>query len=108
MKEPHIGVVFVDLTYANDNQRRGELDELMAELKRVMIDAIARRYDFAALPNQYIIGFQIYGRLRSRMLTAADVRARVQTGGKCSTSYANDENSHLEGCELFCLGLDHG
>jgi hypothetical protein len=76
MKEPHIGAGVADLTYANDNRRQGEFDELMAGLKRVMIDAIARKNDFAALPDQYIIGSQIYGRLRRRMLTAADVRAR--------------------------------
>jgi hypothetical protein len=41
-----------------------------------MIDAIARKSDFTALPDQYIVGPKIYGRLRRRMLTAADAIAR--------------------------------
>lgn len=76
MKEPHLGAGVADLTYANDNRRQGELDELMAGLKRVMIDTIARKNDFTALLGQYIIGTQIYGRLRRRMRTGADLIAR--------------------------------
>ena len=49
MKEPHIAARVADLTHANDNQRQGELDELVAGLKRLMIDTMARKNDFAAL-----------------------------------------------------------
>jgi hypothetical protein len=49
MKEPQIAARVADLTHTNDNQRQGELDELLAGLKRLMIDTMARRNDFAAL-----------------------------------------------------------
>jgi hypothetical protein len=49
MKEPHIAARVADLTHANDNLRQGELDELVAGLKRLMIDTMARKNDFAAL-----------------------------------------------------------
>lgn len=49
MKEPHIAARVADLTHANDNQRQSELDELVAGLKRLMIDTMARKNDFAAL-----------------------------------------------------------
>ena len=37
-----------DLAHASDNQRQGELDELVSALKRLMIDTMARKNDFAA------------------------------------------------------------
>jgi hypothetical protein len=49
MKEPQIAARVADLTHANDNLRQGELDELVAGLKRLMIDTMARKNDFAAL-----------------------------------------------------------
>ena len=49
MKEPQIAARVADLTHTNDNQRQGELDELVAGLKRLMIDTMARKNDFAAL-----------------------------------------------------------
>jgi hypothetical protein len=49
MKEPHIAARVADLTHANENQRQGELDELVSGLKRLMIDTMARKNDFAAL-----------------------------------------------------------
>jgi hypothetical protein len=49
MKEPQIAARVADLTHTNDTQRQGELDELLAGLKRLMIDTMARRNDFAAL-----------------------------------------------------------
>jgi phage terminase small subunit len=49
MKEPQIAARVADLIHTNDNQRQGELDELVAGLKRLMIDTMARRNDFAAL-----------------------------------------------------------
>jgi hypothetical protein len=49
MKEPHIAARVADLTHANENQRQGELDELVSALKRLMIDSMARENDFAAL-----------------------------------------------------------
>jgi hypothetical protein len=49
MKVPHIAARAADLAHANDNQRQGELDELVSALKRLMIDTMARENDFAAL-----------------------------------------------------------
>ena len=49
MKEPHIAARAADLAHASDNQRQGELDELVSALKRLMIDTMARENDFAAL-----------------------------------------------------------
>jgi phage terminase small subunit len=49
MKEPQIAARVADLAHTNDNQRQGELDELVAGLKRLMIDTMARKNDFAAL-----------------------------------------------------------
>src|SRR5690349_5974100 len=49
MKEPQVAARVADLTHARDEQRQGELDELVGGLKRVMVDAMARKNDFAAL-----------------------------------------------------------
>ena len=49
MKEPHIAARVADLAHASENQRQGELDELVSALKRLMIDSMARENDFAAL-----------------------------------------------------------
>jgi hypothetical protein len=49
MKEPQVVARVADLTYAREDQRQGELDELVGGLKRVMIDAMARKNDFATL-----------------------------------------------------------
>jgi hypothetical protein len=49
MKEPHVAARVADLTHTREDQRQGELDELVVGLKRVMIDAMAQKNDFAAL-----------------------------------------------------------
>ena len=49
MKEPHIAARVAGIAHAKEDQRQGELDELVAGLKRVMIDAMERKNDFAAL-----------------------------------------------------------
>jgi phage terminase small subunit len=49
MKEQRIAARVADLAHASDNQRQGELDELVSALKRLMIDTMARENDFAAL-----------------------------------------------------------
>jgi hypothetical protein len=49
MKDAHIAARVADLGHANGSQRQGELDELVAGLKRLMIDTMACKNDFAAL-----------------------------------------------------------
>ncbi len=49
MKEPHVAARVAAIAHARENQRQGELDELVAGLKRLMIDTMARQNDFAAL-----------------------------------------------------------
>jgi phage terminase small subunit len=49
MKEPHIAARVASIAHAREDQRQGELDELVAALKRLMIDSMARKNDFAAL-----------------------------------------------------------
>jgi hypothetical protein len=49
MKDAHIAARVADIAHADDSQRQGELDELVAALKRLMIDTMARKNDFAAL-----------------------------------------------------------
>ena len=49
MKEPHIAARVASIAHAKEDQRQGELDELVGALKRLMIDTMARKNDFAAL-----------------------------------------------------------
>jgi phage terminase small subunit len=49
MKEPQIAARVATIAHAKEDQRQGELDELVAALKRLMIDTMARKNDFAAL-----------------------------------------------------------
>ena len=49
MKEPQIAARVAGIAHAKEDQRQGELDELVAGLKRVMIDAMERKNDFATL-----------------------------------------------------------
>jgi phage terminase small subunit len=49
MKEPQIAARVAGIAHAKEDQRQSELDELVAGLKRVMIDAMARKNDFATL-----------------------------------------------------------
>jgi phage terminase small subunit len=49
MKEPHIAARAAHLAHARENQRQGELDDLVAALKRLMIDSMGRQNDFATL-----------------------------------------------------------
>src|SRR3954451_21439458 len=49
MKEPQIAARVRGIAHAREDQRRGELDELVGALKRLMIDTMGRKNDFAAL-----------------------------------------------------------
>ena len=49
MKDPDIAARVADIAHADNTRRQGELDELVAGLKRLMIDTMARKNDFAAL-----------------------------------------------------------
>ena len=49
MKEPRIAARVAGIAHAKEDQRQDELDELVAGLKRVMIDAMERKNDFATL-----------------------------------------------------------
>src|SRR3954462_972091 len=49
MKAPDIAARVADIAHADNTRRQGELDELVAGLKRLMIDTMARKNDFAAL-----------------------------------------------------------
>jgi phage terminase small subunit len=49
MKEPHIAARAAHLAQAREDQRQGELDDLVAALKRLMTDCMGRQNDFAAL-----------------------------------------------------------
>jgi hypothetical protein len=49
MKEPQIAARVAGIAHAKEDQRQGELDELVGALKRLMIDTMARKNDFAAL-----------------------------------------------------------
>jgi hypothetical protein len=49
MKEPHIAARVAGIAHAREDQRQGELDELVGALKRLMIDTMDRKNDFAAL-----------------------------------------------------------
>ena len=49
MKEPHIAARTASIAHAREDQRQGELDELVGALKRLMIDTMERKNDFAAL-----------------------------------------------------------
>src|SRR3954468_700651 len=49
MKEAQIAARVAGIAHAKEDQRQGELDELVACLKRVMIDAMERKNDFATL-----------------------------------------------------------
>jgi hypothetical protein len=49
MKEPHIAARVASIAHAREDQRQGELDELVGALKRLMIDTMERKNDFAAL-----------------------------------------------------------
>jgi hypothetical protein len=49
MKEPHIAARVAGIAHAREDQRQGELDELVGALKRLMIDTMERKNDFAAL-----------------------------------------------------------
>jgi hypothetical protein len=49
MKEPQIAARVAGIAHAKEGQRQGELDDLVGALKRLMIDTMERKNDFAAL-----------------------------------------------------------
>jgi phage terminase small subunit len=49
MKESQIAARVASIAHTKEDQRQGELDELVGALKRLMIDTMARKNDFAAL-----------------------------------------------------------
>jgi hypothetical protein len=74
MKEPHIAARAAHLAHARDDQRQGELDELVSVLKRVMIDSMGRQNDFAALR-----AIDMIARLRGLVPTAAKRSSGLET-----------------------------
>jgi hypothetical protein len=92
MKEPHIAARVADLTHANDNQRQGELDELVSGLKRLMIDTMERKNDFAALR-----AIDMIARLRGLVPTTAKrsdgIAAALEEMRQCQ---AEDEEAEPE------------
>jgi phage terminase small subunit len=92
MKEPQIAARVADLTHANENQRQGELDELVSGLKRLMIDTMARRNDFAALR-----AIDMIARLRGLIPTTAKrsdgIAAALEEMRQCQ---AEDEEAEPE------------
>ena len=74
MKEPHIAARAAHLALAREDQRQDELDELVAVLKRVMIDSMGRQNDFAALR-----AIDMIARLRGLVPTAAKRSSGLET-----------------------------
>ena len=74
MKERRIAIRAADLAQAGDNQRQGELDELVSALKRLMIDTMARENDFAALR-----AIDMIARLRGLVPTTAKCSNGLET-----------------------------
>jgi phage terminase small subunit len=74
MKEPHIAARAAHLSLAREDQRQGELDELVSVLKRVMIDSMGRQNDFAALR-----AIDMIARLRGLVPTAAKRSGGIET-----------------------------
>jgi hypothetical protein len=92
MKEPHIAARVTDLTHANDNLRQGELDELVSGLKRLMIDTMARKNDFAALR-----AIDMIARLRGLVPTTAKRSNGVEAAlEEMRQSQAEDEDEETE------------
>jgi phage terminase small subunit len=73
MKEPQIAARVAGIAHAKEDQRQGELDELVAGLKRVMIDAMERKNDFATLR-----AIDMIARLRGLTPTTAKRSAGVE------------------------------
>jgi phage terminase small subunit len=74
MKEPQIAARVAGIAHAKEDQRQGELDELVAGLKRVMIDAMERKNDFATLR-----AIDMIARLRGLTPTTAKRSGGVET-----------------------------
>jgi phage terminase small subunit len=92
MKEPQIAARVADLTHTNDNQRQGELDELVSGLKRLMIDTMARKNDFAALR-----AIDMIARLRGLVPTTAKRSDGVEAAlEEMRRQQAEDENEEAE------------
>ena len=95
MKEPHVAARVADLTHAREEQRQGELDELVGGLKRVMIDAMARKNDFAALR-----AIDMIARLRGLVPTTAKrssgIAAALEEMRQCREDNADADAADVE------------
>ncbi len=95
MKEPQVAARVADLTHARDDQRQGELDELVGGLKRVMIDAMARKNDFAALR-----AIDMIARLRGLVPTTAKrssgIAAALEEMRQCQQDDTEAEAADME------------
>ena len=95
MKEPHVAARVADLTHAREDQRQGELDELVGGLKRVMIDAMARKNDFAALR-----AIDMIARLRGFVPTTAKrssgITAALEEMRQCREDDTEAETADME------------
>jgi hypothetical protein len=92
MKEPQIAARVAGIAHAKEDQRQGELDELVGALKRLMIDTMARKNDFAALR-----AIDMIARLRGLVPTTAkrsdSLEAALEEMRQCQ---AEDEGAELE------------
>src|SRR3954452_6196894 len=92
MKEPHIAARVASIAHASDTQRQGELDELVGALKRLMIDTMARKNDFAALR-----AIDMIARLRGLVPTTAKRADGVEAAlEEMRRQQAEDENEEAE------------
>ena len=102
MKEPHIAARVADLTHAKEDQRQGELDELVSGLKRLMVDTMERKNDFAALR-----AIDMIARLRGLVPTTAKRSNGVEAAlEEMRQSQAEDEEAEVEltsgsGCRRY-------
>jgi hypothetical protein len=74
MREPHIAARAASIAHTREDQRQDELDELVGALKRLMIDTLERKNDFAALR-----AIDMIARLRGLAPTTAKRSGRLET-----------------------------
>src|SRR3954469_25114777 len=92
MKDPDIAARVADIAHADNTRRQSELDELVAGLKRLMIDTMARKNDFAALR-----AIDMIGRLRGLVPTTAKrpdgIAAAWEEMRQCQAEDKKDEEA---------------
>jgi hypothetical protein len=100
MKEPQIAARVAGIAHAKDDQRQGELDELVGALKRLMIDTMARKNDFAALR-----AIDMIARLRGLVPTPAkrsdNLDATLEEMEEIRQQQAEDKEAEIEPETVF-------